>query len=159
MSLFRKVVYRATVIGNWASRVSLFLMMLAICTNIVGRVFGKPILGIYEIVIFLFLATISMSIAFCAIQKGHVFIDMFTNKLPRQWQRVIDIVLMIPSIGIWGLATWQLFLLGDGFRVKGQLLASLHVPEYPIVWVQCLGFLLLCLVLLSEFSILLSRKR
>jgi TRAP-type C4-dicarboxylate transport system permease small subunit len=159
MSRFQYAVYRATVIGNWASRVSLFLMMLAICTNIIGRVFGRPILGIYEVVIFLFLATISMSIAFCAVQKGHVFIDMFTNKLPRHWQRAIDIVLMIPSIIVWALATWQLFLLGNGFRLKGQLLASLLVPEYPIVWVQCLGFLLLCLVLLSEFSILLSRKR
>lgn len=84
-------------------------MLLLVCANVVMRyIFKSPIPGTYEITQMLMIC-LSPCIAVNIISKQCVWVDVFTSKLGRIGQLVIDIVTLPLSVGIIGIMAWQGF--------------------------------------------------
>src|SRR5699024_6592893 len=76
---------------NGIAGIILLVVMTLITLNVIMRaVFSSPINFTYDVVEILSAIVISLSLAYCAIYKGHIAIDYFVEKLPIKAQEVID---------------------------------------------------------------------
>ena len=80
------------------------------------------------------------------ISKGHVSIDLLTNKFPKAVQRGLDIIFTLIAIAFFSLAAYQLYQYGIG--LKGSLSSTLRIEYWPILLVVAFGFVSLITTLL-----------
>ena len=135
-------------IAQWA----LVAMMALIVINIILRFTWRPILGVYEFVSFLGAVVISFALAYCAVQRGHIAVNLLVDQLPPRTQAIIDIAVNSIIITFFSLATWQVVLYATDILLSGEVSPTTMTPFYPFVYGVAIGFLVLCLVLLVDLS-------
>ncbi|TYO97024.1 TRAP transporter small permease [Desulfallas thermosapovorans] len=127
------------------------LSMLLVVVNILLRaLFNRPILGVYEYVIFLTLATIGLSLAHCAIQNGHIAVSFVFDRLPLKIQGLVDLVINAAGLLFWGLCAWQVGIYAHGTAASGVVASTTQIPLYPFIYLVAFGLLALGLVLLAK---------
>ncbi len=151
MVLIRKYVELLTLNLDRLGRVAIFLLMLLVVSNVLGRrLFGSPVRGTVDGVEFLIAMAIGFSLAYCAIKGGHVAVDFITNRFNQKKQLLIDIFIKFISLVFLLLASWRLVLYADTMHQTGQTSLTLQLPYYPFVLVIAFGFLTYCVVLVLE---------
>lgn len=133
-------------IAQWA----LVIMMGLIVANIILRFVWQPILGVYEFVSFLGAIVISFALAYCALKKGHIAVNLLVDRLPKRSQALIDSAIDIISLVLFGFATWQLTIYATDILISGEVSATTKTPFSPFVYGVAIGFLALCLVLIID---------
>lgn len=125
--------------------------MLLVVVNILLRaLFNRPILGVYEYVIFLTVATIGLSLAHCAIQNGHIAVSFVFDRLPLKVQGVVDLVINATGLLFWGLCAWQVGIYAHSTAASGVVASTSQIPLYPFIYLVAFGLLALGLVLLAR---------
>ncbi len=125
--------------------------MLLVVVNILLRVLvGRPILGVYEYVIFLTVATIGLSLAHCAVQNGHIAVSFIFDRLSLKVQRVVNIFIDTAALFLWSLCAWQVGVYAHSTAASGVVSATSQIPLYPFIYLVALGLLALGLVLLVK---------
>lgn len=131
------------------SGLCMVLIMLLVVVNIVLRVvFKHPILGTYEYVGFLTAALIGLSLANCAVKKGHIAISFVMDRLTARTQAAIDCFINIATLLFWGLAAWYSCLYAGSLTANGVVSPTTQMPFYPFIYIVAIGLAALCLVLL-----------
>lgn len=126
-------------------------IMLLVVSNIVLRVlFNHPILGTYEYVVFLTVAAIGLSLAHCAVQNGHIAVDILMDRLPLKIQGVIDLVMNTAALLFWGLCAWQIGIYANKMAISGLVSPTSQIPMHPFIYLVAFSILALSLVLLSK---------
>jgi TRAP-type C4-dicarboxylate transport system permease small subunit len=148
---FEKVVVRVSKGMNVIGICSLGILMLLITSDVIGRYFfNRPLSATVDVAQFSMIIAVYFSVAYCAVIKGHVSVDMLVSKLPERFQRVIDLFT--------GLASLFLFFF-VGWGASQQLLRSISrdevswtvgIPVWPFRLALLAGVLMLFLVLLIE---------
>jgi len=114
-------------------------------------VFNRPVEGTYELTEYMMAFVVGFGIAYCAVLKGHISIELVVSRLPQRTQAIIDTVTYFISMVLLGLITWQYVLhLPESFQ-SGRLSVILYIPLYPFVAVVLLGSAVLTLVLITQF--------
>lgn len=73
------------------SGLMLTAMALMSVYSILGRaMFGKPLLGDYELVQMVSAVAVTMALPFCQMVKGHIIVDFFTLHAPRRFNATLD---------------------------------------------------------------------
>jgi TRAP-type C4-dicarboxylate transport system permease small subunit len=122
-----------------------------VVANIFARSFlGSPISGTYDYVSILTSVAIGLALAHCAVQKGHIAVDFFVEKLSAPVQKIIDTITGLLSVVFLLIASWQLVLYGEGMRITGQTSPSAMIPYYPFVYLVALGVFMLAIVILLQ---------
>jgi len=138
------------VLNNIAGFCMVIVMMLVV-TNIVLRVlFNRPILGTYEYVVFLTAVMIGLTLAYCAIQNGHLAVDFVVDRLPLKVQAVIDTLMNITALFFWGACVWQIGKYARSMAVSGVVSPTTQTPLSPFIYLVAFGILALSLVLLVK---------
>ena len=135
---------------NLASGAILFLMMMLTVTDVVGRYFGKPIVGSYELVSIIGATVIGLAIPKTSLDRGHVCIDLLTGRASEAVRNVLFVLTRIPGIALFAVLTWFLFLKGYALFKGGQVSPILQMPYYDLVWLLACCCLAECLVLLAD---------
>lgn len=131
-----------------------FAVMLLVVSNILLRAFfSRPILGTYELVGLLSAIGISLALAHCAFQGGHIAVDIVVNRLSTKWQAVINAVTGFIALCFWLPATWYLFKYAHLMMVKGLVSSTAQIPVYPVIYLTALGLAAFCLVLFVKFTV------
>lgn len=143
ISLFTKFCDRIAQIGVMA-------MLLLVFGNILGRKFWKPIFGAYDYVGFIGAVIVAFSIAYCAMKKGHIQVELLVTRFPKRIQGIIDSVIGILSLGLFCVITWQCVVYGNDMRRTGELSMTAQAPFYPYIYGIAFGCVLLCLVILFD---------
>lgn len=126
-------------------------VMLLIVGNILLRVvFKSPILGTIDYATFLTAVMIGLSLAYCAVQNGHIAVDFVVARLPHKIQAAIDLVTGLLSLSFWGLCVWQTGIYASRMAVTGVVSSTTQTPVYPFIYLVDLGLVALCLVLLVK---------
>jgi TRAP-type C4-dicarboxylate transport system permease small subunit len=133
---------------SYVSALAIMLMMCLICADIVLRFFGHPIPGTYEIVGFLGSFTISFSLAYTSMEKGHIAVDIFFRRLPFRAQYTLEGMVEALNLFIFAVATWQCAAYGLDLQRHHEVSMTIGLPVYPVVLGISLGCALLCLALL-----------
>ena len=127
------------------------LTMLLIVSNIILRaVFKHPLVGTVDFVNILIALTIGLSIAYCAVQDGHIAIEYFVDKMPASVAAVIKLVINFMALIFWGFAASYMIGFAGSMNANGQVAATSQIPLSPVAYIIALGLMAICLVILSQ---------
>ena len=129
----------------------LLIMMFLTAMDVIFRyMFNRPITGSYELIEFMMAILVSFGIAYCALEGGHVSVDLVVARFSEKTQAIIESITSIFSLGLFILITWQNVLyIRDNFHSKLES-AVLFIPVYPFIAIVAIGFAVLCMVLLTN---------
>jgi TRAP-type C4-dicarboxylate transport system permease small subunit len=127
-------------------------MMFLTATDVILRyLFNRPLTGAYELIEFMMSILVSFGIAYCAIEGGHVSVDLVVSLFSKRTQAIIGSITSLLSAGLFLLITWQNVLyIGENFHSRLES-AVLLIPVYPFIGAVAIGSAALCLVLLMDF--------
>jgi len=151
MSRFEKILTLVTRWLNWMAAAALLAVVVIVCANVMGRgFFGTPVKGTVDIVGLLGAVIIGWAIAYTQSLKGHIRIDLLVQRLPPRLQCIVDSVIDLISLALFGLISWQTILFTDANFEVGELSEVLRLPITLFSAVVATGCLALTLVLLLD---------
>jgi TRAP-type C4-dicarboxylate transport system permease small subunit len=150
-SLYKGIKPLSTVVNSIGMGAMAVMMVFVAVDVTLRKVANMPILGSIELTQFLLAICASFGLAQCAVNKGHVVIDLVISRLSRRRRGWLGIGTGIISVGVGVLMTWQLvnyiFITMKANNVTGVL----SVPIWPVVALVTFGFALFCVVLIIHF--------
>ncbi|WP_291319478.1 TRAP transporter small permease [Desulfonatronospira sp.] len=144
------------IVGHMALRIAqvaqlaLVLVMLVIVANILMRAWWKPLTGSYELVEILGAVILSMGVAYCAVNRGHVTVSLLVDSLPPRLQNVVEIITNIISLTFISLLSWGLLQYSSNVHRRNLSTSSLDIPLYPVYYLVACGMIMLALTVLVE---------
>jgi TRAP-type C4-dicarboxylate transport system permease small subunit len=130
--------------------IAVFAMMSLTCVDVILRLFRKPIPGSYEIVSLLGAIAVSFAIAHTSVERGHVSVSLIVQLFPRRVQRIVESVIAVLGIVLFGLIAWHSILYGMDCQRAGEVSLTLQLPFYPVIYGVAAGAGAVCLVLLLD---------
>ncbi|WP_052144878.1 TRAP transporter small permease [Halalkalibacter okhensis] len=131
--------------------VILFLSAMLVIANVISRrVFNMPITGTLDLVLFFTTALIALSIAYCAVDGGHISISIFVDRLPKKVQKIINVIIGTISALFLVLVARQLVLYAISSHASGDVSLTLRWPHYPFIILLAVGFGVLALVVIGQ---------
>ena len=140
MSAWMEIVAGIAIIG----------VMVLIGADIVGRIFGCPVPGTYEIVSLAGGLIIGLALPATSRTKGHVSADLLTGKLSEKAKLFLTAMTRLIGIVIFVLAGYGMVMMGVRLKVSGEVTAVLALPFYYVAYAIGGAFLMQTLVLFSE---------
>ena len=136
-------------IGGYIAVVALAVMMLLTVFDVFLRfVFNRPILGAMEITEYLMVTLSFLAIAYCAMEKGHVKVQLLVSRLKTRGRtilgiigHVLSLVLCIPMTLVYIPEAVDVLRTGERSEVLG-------IPAFPFYIVVIIGCGLLTIVVL-----------
>ena len=150
MQFFDKVLSWILVKLNMLGAVCLVGMMLLTCVDVVGRFFSHPVFGSVELVGFMATMTVAFALPYTHQEKGHIGVELLVQTLSPKTQRLIDITTGILSLGLFILVTWRMIVYGQTMQKSGEVSMNLELPEYIIIYMVALCFLIFTLSLFRD---------
>ena len=150
MNLFFKVVQRVCdglrVMGVWC----LVGMMLLTFVDVIGRKFGHPIFGSVELVGFMATLAVAFALPYTHQAGAHIGVEVLVQLLSQRTQAVIELCTHTASLILFAIVTWQMALYADTIHKSGTVSMSLQLPEYIIIYVVAVCFLLFSLTIIKD---------
>lgn len=138
---------------TWASKkldvvagIALLAMMALIFGNVLCRAAYRPIMGTYEVTAFLASVTISLALANCAVNKGHIALTLFIDRLPPRAQAAFDIIVSIIGTSLYMVLAWEVAKYALHMKGTGEVSLTMEIPFYPFIFGVAFGLLMLALV-------------
>ena len=130
----------------------LAMMMMTVADVIMRYFFRQPIIGSMEISVALMVCVVFLGIGWCALNDGHISVDIITGKLSKRGQALLNGFDNIVTLVLALIITWRSFM--EALSVKDMEVTSpiLGIPRYPFVFVTSFGFFLLCSAALILFT-------
>jgi len=125
-------------------------VMLLIGADIVGRIFGCPVPGTYEIVSLAGGLIVGLALPATSRAKGHVFTDLLLGKISEGCRIFLTIATRFIGIAIFLLAGYGMVMMGTRLKASGEVTAVLALPFYYVAYAIGGAFLIQTLVLFSE---------
>ena len=144
------VILRISRGANAVAGVTLTALMGLTVLDVILRVLGRPIVGIFELVAFFGAVAIGFSIPFTSWVRGHIYVDSLVLKFPQRTRKGFHLFTRTLGMGLFGLAGWNLLGMGNDLLRSGEVSPTLHIPFYPVVYGIGVVCFLQCLVLFSD---------
>jgi len=132
------------------AQLALVLAMLVIVANIFMRAWWKPLTGSYELVEILGAVILSMGVAYCAVNRGHVSVSLLVDSFPPRIRGFIDMITSIISLAFISVIAWGLLQYAAMVQRRGLSTSSLDIPLYPVYYLVALGLLMLGLTVFVD---------
>jgi len=153
MSSFRKNSLLLARGLDMVAAMAIAAMMSLTCADVFLRYFfRKPIPGTYEIVGLLGAVAVSFALAHTLAEKGHVAVSLVVQLFPKRLQGIIESIISIFGIILFGLIAWQSVLYAMDCQRAGEVTLTLQLPFYPVIYGVSLGAGVVCLVLLVDLA-------
>jgi len=166
VNILRKSGYYLREALYWCSRILtavgmivLLAMVLLLVSDITSRrVFNSPFPWSLETVKVMLVVVVAPAISFCAIQGGHISIDLVTSRFPVKIRRVVYAFIYLLSVVLFSTMAWGSYTYGLSIWEAHRITGVLPIPIGPFILLVALGSLLLALVLLVQFINTLCNK-
>jgi TRAP-type C4-dicarboxylate transport system permease small subunit len=132
--------------------IALIGIMLLIGCDIVGRLFGHPVPGAYELVSLAGGLIIGLAVPATSKAKGHLSVDLLLGKLSARLKLIFHVVTRLMGILVFLLAGYGMIRMGFRIRCSGEVTAVLALPFYYVIYLMGGAFLIQALVLFSEIT-------
>ena len=150
MNLFFRAIQRITdglrIMGLWC----LVGMMLLTCVDVVGRKFGHPIFGSVELVGFMATMAVAFALPYTHQAGAHIGVEVLVQLLPEKTQTIVALCTHVVSMALFAIVTWQMTLYAETIRKSGTVSMSLELPEYLVIYVVAICFLLFSLTIIRD---------
>lgn len=134
----------------WIAAVAIVSIVFLTVTDVILRRFRMPIDWAYEVVVLLGAIAIGFSVPQTTIDKGHVLMDFFTERLSSKWKRIFSTITRCLGILIFAIFGWRIFPYGNNLWRSGQVSPILLLPEYPVAYGIGICCFVVCLILFYD---------
>ncbi len=134
------------------SGLTLAFMLLFTVTDVVMRAFGKPIVGDYEIISFLGAVVVGFAVPYTSLLKGHVFVDVLIEKLPKHMNNVMQVATRIMGIALFLWMSWNFADMSLDLIKSREVTPVFRLPYYPISFGLAFACIIQCLVFVSQIK-------
>ena len=146
------IIERIAKILGYISMGLVVIMMVLTSADVIGRyLFNAPLKGAYELGLLVMVGVVFGSLAFTAVLKGHISIELLTHRLRPRAQAILNALGALIGIIVFSLIGWQGIDKIKYFIEFGYTSDMLRIPIYPAPIVLVVGSFILCLVLLGQF--------
>lgn len=124
--------------------------MLITCTDVLLRLFNRPIKGAYDLVVIGIVVTITCALPYTTAVKGHVAIEFFYHRFSRIGRIVLDTVLRLMAMTLFLVLGFQSVLYGNQLRSTGQVTMTLQVPLFWVPYLIAFSSFVVVLVIFDN---------
>ncbi|MBN2506304.1 MAG: TRAP transporter small permease [Verrucomicrobia bacterium] len=118
-----------------ASGAGLMAMVLVTTLDVALRALGWSRPGAYDLVKVFAALTIAAALPYTTAIKGHVAIEFFFHRLGRRGRMVVDAVMRLGGMGLFGLLAWGCVALGNSLWRSGEVSLTLQLPIFWVPYV------------------------
>jgi TRAP-type C4-dicarboxylate transport system permease small subunit len=118
-------------------------MSVLTCMDVVGRFFKYPLFGTVELVSFMGVLAVALALPYTHESKGHVGVELFVRRLPVRTRAYFDVCTSLVSFALFALISWRMVIYAMNLRQSGEVSMNLKLPEYVIVFMVALCFMVL----------------
>jgi len=117
----------------WLCAVLVILMMGLTVVEVLGRyLMNAPVPGSTELTEMLLAAIIFLGLPAASLDREHVTVDLFIDRLPDWINRLREPVVLLMSAGVLGVIAWRLWITAAQVAGYGGTTATLELPVAPI---------------------------
>lgn len=150
-SLIEKIIFPISkAINALGVGAMVFVMLFTVLDVTLRKAINQPILGTYEIVEFAMVLIVFLGIAYTQKEKGHVSIELLTEKFPQKVQAYLQIIMYLICFCFWLLISIASVIQAKVQWQGGNFSATLFIPTYPFVLAVGIGSFVMALVLLAD---------
>jgi TRAP-type C4-dicarboxylate transport system permease small subunit len=149
MDAFQRIIHGTAKSMSMVAAFILLGMMILTCGDVIGRYFGHPIPGTYDLVGLGGGAVLALGIAMSHIAGMKINVDSIYQR-PEVLRRIVNTCVSILSVGTLGLISWRCFKLGYDLFRRGRVSDTIQIPLYPFLYLAGVGLGVYCLVILLE---------
>jgi TRAP-type C4-dicarboxylate transport system permease small subunit len=135
---------------NIVAGIAVTVMMLLTVADVLLRAGGHPIIGTYEIVALLLALVIGFGIPQVSLDRGHVYMDFFLDRLSKRGKKVMNTITRLFCISFFLPLGYNLFNVGARFHASGEVSATIKIPFYPVAYGVAVCCLLECCVFIFD---------
>ena len=122
-------------------------MVLITCADVVIRIFGRPIIGVFDIVRVAGAVAIACALPYTTALKGHVAIEYFFQKLNKTGRVIVDTIVRLLGMGLFSMLAYESAQIGVNLKARSEVTATLQLPIFWVSWVIALCCALVVLVI------------
>ncbi len=137
--------------------VTLAFMLIFTLTDVLMRLLGKPLVGDYEIISFLGAVVIGFSLPYTSMLKGHVFVDILIDKLPKHMADGMTIATRVLSIALFLWIGWNFVVMSQDLMRSKEVTPVFRLPYYPISFGLAFCCIIQCFTLVSQIIAIVRR--
>jgi TRAP-type C4-dicarboxylate transport system permease small subunit len=132
---------------------SVLAMILVTCADVVLRRFSLPVKGAYDLVKIFGAITLACALPYTTAVKGHVAVEYFFHKLGRRSRVVVDSVMRLMAIVLFGFISVQSVMYGSQLFDKGRVTQTLQLPIFWVAYVIAFcSFVVLLVIMHNLFN-------
>lgn len=135
---------------NYIGGAALTFMMFLTVADVLLRAGGKPLTGVYEIVGLSLALVIGFALPKASLDRAHVFMEFFLEKASNKNKAIINTSTRVLCILLFVIIGYNLFSVGNEFRLSGEVTQTIRLPFFPIAYVVGVCCFLDCFVFLFD---------
>lgn len=137
---------------NVIAGISLTFLMLLTITDVVLRLFKKPVVGTYEMVALAGAVVIGFSMPLTSFIRQHIFVDFFILKFSQNVRNIFNIATRLLVMALFLLVGWNMFKYARDLQKSGEVSLTLQLPFYPVAYGVGVCCFILCLVFVCDIA-------
>jgi TRAP-type C4-dicarboxylate transport system permease small subunit len=126
-------------------------MVLLTVADIAGRMRQSPIFGSEEIVSFLAVLALGLSLPYAHTHRSHIGVEVFVQLLSTRVRRRLKLFREVLSVLFFGLATVMIGVYARDKQLSGEVSMNLGLPEHMLIYALAACFAVTTLVMLVDF--------
>jgi TRAP-type C4-dicarboxylate transport system permease small subunit len=130
----------------------LMAMVVVTTLDVVLRVFRISLPGAYDLVRIAGALTIAAALPYTTAVKGHVAIEYFFHKLGRRGRIVVDALMRLGGMALFGMLAWGSIAFGSSLRRSGEVSQTVQLPMFWVPYVLAASCVLVVLIKLYHLS-------
>lgn len=147
---FEKLLSKAVSAMRVAGSLALMSMVLLTVADITGRMKQNPIFGSEEIVSFLAVLALGLSLPYAHTHRSHIGVEVFVQLLSTRVRRRLKLFREILSVLFFGLATAMIGVYARDKQLSGEVSMNLGLPEHVLIYALAACFAVTTLVMLVD---------
>ncbi len=128
----------------------LVLMMLLTVSDVVLRIFWKPILGTYELVSLAGALVIGFALPKTSLDDAHVYVDFVVTGSSPKVRKIFRVITKFLGFVLFALLAINLTLKAGELYRAGEGTLTIHVPLFPVAYALGLCSVVECVVLFLQ---------
>jgi TRAP-type C4-dicarboxylate transport system permease small subunit len=154
-----RVVETFSRIGAVVGGVGIVILMLLATAGAIGRRLGEPVPDVLEACETIMFASVFLGMAYVALQRGHINVTMFTQRLSLRAQKTLDAGVQLLAAAVFALLTWSSWdLAWKWFLIREVRLGAFPWPIWPFRFLFVLGIGMIALQLVFIVVALYSKE-
>lgn len=130
----------------------LMVMVLVTTVDVILRKLSLSLTGAYDVVRIAAVIAVAAALPYTTAIKGHVAIEFFFHKLGRRGRIMVDALMRLGGMALFGLLAWGCVDYGNSLREKGEVSMTLQLPVFWVPYVLAVSCALVVLVKLYHLT-------